>query len=110
MLFRSINANVLAIDVNIAAINSSVTQLQSNSVTQFTWLNNLTSSMSGITTSLINLDNVVGGYGNNVISNNFTGGNVFATQYYWANGLPFSTQIESAGNITFYYAGYFDFF
>ena len=56
-VITGINGNITAINISIAATNSNVTQLQSNSVTQFTWLNNLTVTTGATTNSVVSLQN-----------------------------------------------------
>ena len=56
-VITGINGNITAINISIAATNSNVTRLQSNSVTQFTWLNNLTASTTNIQNNIVTLQN-----------------------------------------------------
>ena len=52
-----ITANVLAINVTVATHTTNISSLQSNSVTQFTWLNNLTVTTGATTNSVVSLQN-----------------------------------------------------
>ena len=52
-----ITANVVAINVVNSAQSSNISSLQSNSITQFAWLNNLTASVGSVQSSLVTLQN-----------------------------------------------------
>ena len=56
-IVTGITANVLAINVTVATHTTNISSLQSNSVTQFTWLNNLTVTTGATTNSVVSLQN-----------------------------------------------------